>query len=201
MATSFRRAPPPRISRRASPFDLANPTFTSAAIMPRPSASSADSEICGNPSPTPPSAKVCCAVCMASPAASAPWQSVVASFARMILASLISAPSSAPRRRTSSIGSSVKSDRKRSTSASSVLRQNCQNWNGDRRSAFSQIAPSAVLPILAPDAVVISGDVRPNTSWLSTRRVRSMPVTMLPHWSDPPICSTQPYRRRSSMKS
>ena len=33
----------------------------------------------------------------------------------------------------------------------------------------------------APDAVAISGEVRPNSSALSVRRARSIPVTMLPH--------------------
>ncbi len=68
-------------------------------------------------------------------------------------------------------------------------------------SAFSQIAPPWLLPILRPSDVVSSGEVRPKTSDPDTRRVRSMPLTMLPHWSDPPICSTQPWRRFSSRKS
>ena len=52
--------------------------------------------------------------------------------------------------------------------------------------------PAAVLPIFWPAAVVISGVVRPN-SWLpSIRRPSSTPLTMLPHWSEPPICSRQP---------
>ena len=68
-------------------------------------------------------------------------------------------------------------------------------------SAFSQTAPSAVLPILLPSARVSSGEVRPKTSTPRTRRVRSMPLTILPHWSLPPICSRQPWRRFSSMKS
>ena len=55
------------------------------------------------------------------------------------------------------------------------------NLGEERRSLFSQTAPLAVLPIFAPEAVVISGEVRPKISWLSTRLVRSMPVTMLPH--------------------
>jgi len=33
------------------------------------------------------------------------------------------------------------------------------------------------------------------------RRVRSMPLTILPHWSEPPICSRQPARSASSRKS
>jgi hypothetical protein len=48
--------------------------------------------------------------------------------------------------------------------------------------ALSQMAPVAVLPILAPEAVVISGVVRPKASAPSMRRTRSAPMTMLPHW-------------------
>ena len=48
-------------------------------------------------------------------------------------------------------------------------------------SALSQTAPCAVLPILAPDAVVMSGWVRPKSSKLSMRRPSSTPLTMLPH--------------------
>ena len=59
---------------------------------------------------------------------------------------------------------------------------------------MSHTAPAAVLPILAPDEVVISGVVSANSCALSMRRPRSMPLTMLPHWSEPPICSTQPWR-------
>jgi hypothetical protein len=59
-------------------------------------------------------------------------------------------------------------------------------------SAFSQIAPPADLPIFLPSDVVRSGVVRPKISVSSTRRVRSIPLTMLPHWSEPPICNRQP---------
>ena len=192
MATSFNRAPPPLIKRRASPFDLAKPTAVNAPTMSMLAAVSAEMVSCGKPSDTPAPANVWVAVCIASAAASAPWHRVVAALARMILASLISAPSSADNRFTSSIGNSVNSARNRPTSASSVLRQNCQKWKGDNLSSFSQIAPSADLPIFAPDEVVISGEVRPKISWPSTRRVRSMPPTILPHWSEPPICSKHP---------
>ena len=41
----------------------------------------------------------------------------------------------------------------------------------------------------------------PNAGFWSTRRINSTPLTMLPHWSEPPICSTQPRRRSSSRKS
>ena len=56
----------------------------------------------------------------------APWQSAVASVASTFFASLISLPSSASSRAISSSGRSVNRRRKRPTSASSVLRQNCQ---------------------------------------------------------------------------
>ena len=68
-------------------------------------------------------------------------------------------------------------------------------------SALSHTAPAAVLPILAPDDVVISGEVSANICAPSMRRPSSMPLTMLPHWSEPPICSTQPVRLCSSTKS
>ncbi len=68
-------------------------------------------------------------------------------------------------------------------------------------SALSQTAPPTVLPIFAPEAVESSGVVRPNAGFWSTRRISSTPLTMLPHWSEPPICSTQPRRRSSSRKS
>jgi len=52
---------------------------------------------------------------------------------------------------------------------------------GDRMSAFSHTAPDAVFPIFAPDDVVISGEVRPNSSAFARRRERSIPATILPH--------------------
>ena len=59
--------------------------------------------------------------------------------------------------------------------------------------------------LLATEAVVSSGVVRPKASespcpW-AIRRTRSAPMTMLPHWSEPPICSVTPCRRCSSRKS
>jgi len=48
---------------------------------------------------------------------------------------------------------------------------------------------------------IVSGVVRPNTCLLSVRRTSSTPETMLPHWSEPPICSATPWRRLSSRKS
>ena len=59
-------------------------------------------------------------------------------------------------------------------------------------SAFSHTAPLTVLPIFPPEAVVSSGVVRPKTSMPSLRRLSSTPLTMLPHWSEPPICRRQP---------
>ena len=66
------------------------------------------------------------AVSAASRAACSPWQSAVASCASTFFASLSAAPSCASSLAISSSGSSVKRRRKRPTSASSVLRQNCQ---------------------------------------------------------------------------
>src|SRR5665811_578406 len=60
---------------------------------------------------------------------------------------------------------------------------------------MGKTAAGAVLPILAPAEVVRSGVVSPNSSTLSVRRPSSIPVTILPHWSEPPICSRQPSRR------
>ncbi len=59
-------------------------------------------------------------------------------------------------------------------------------------SRFSQTAPAAVLPILAPEEVVISGVVRPNKGAVCMRRPSSMPDTTLPHWSEPEDCRRQP---------
>ena len=54
------------------------------------------------------------------------------------------------------------------------------------RSAVSQTAPLSVLPNLLPSALVTSGAVSPNASTCAaSRRIRSMPATMLPHWSEP----------------
>jgi hypothetical protein len=59
-------------------------------------------------------------------------------------------------------------------------------------SSLSQIAPEADLPIFLPSDVVRSGVVSPKISASSTRRVRSIPLTILPHWSEPPNCTRQP---------
>ena len=53
----------------------------------------------------------------------------------------------------------------------------------------------------APEEVVISGAVSANSCALAIRRPRSMPLTMFPHWSEPPICRMQPLRLCSSTKS
>ena len=44
-----------------------------------------------------------------------------------------------------------------------------------------QTAPAAVFPILAPEEVVMSGEVSAKSCALCRRRPRSMPLTMLPH--------------------
>ena len=48
-------------------------------------------------------------------------------------------------------------------------------------SQLLKMGRGAVLPIFAPEAVVISGDVRPNSARSSARRPRSTPLTILPH--------------------
>jgi len=63
---------------------------------------------------------------------------------------------------------------------------------GERLARSPETAPAAVLPIFAPDDVVISGAVNANRCASRMRRPRSMPLTMLPHWSEPPICRLQP---------
>ena len=65
-------------------------------------------------------------VAAAASAADRPWHSAVASVARIFFASLSSLPARRSSRAISSSGISVKRRRKRPTSASSVLRQNCQ---------------------------------------------------------------------------
>ena len=70
----------------------------------------------------PPPKSASAAACARS-AASVPCTCSVSVKASVRLASLMAAPRSAPRRRTSSIGKNVSSARQRSTSASSTLRQ------------------------------------------------------------------------------
>jgi len=67
---------------------------------------------------------------------------------------------------------------------------------GKQAQELADIAVVAIAPVLPeivpPSAVVSSGVVNPNTSTLSIRRESSTPLTMLPHWSDPPICRRTP---------
>ena len=58
------------------------------------------------------------------------------------------------------------------------------------RAGSSQIAPSALLPNFSPSARVMSGRVSPCTDAPARLRMRSMPAVMLPHWSEPPTCSS-----------
>jgi len=51
------------------------------------------------------------------------------------------------------------------------------------------------------NGVRISGEVSANSCTFDMRRPRSMPLTILPHWSEPPSCSRQPARTASSRKS
>ncbi len=92
----------------------------------RQSSSEPATSIVGSVSASVPSSNVLRAVSAASSAASRPCTMAVASVARTFLASLISEPPSAASRAISSSGRRVKIFRKRSTSASSVLRQYCQ---------------------------------------------------------------------------
>ncbi len=48
-----------------------------------------------------------------------------------------------------------------------------------------------VFSIVAPLLVVIKGKVMPKAVFCFIRRIRSIPATILPHWSLPPICSRQ----------
>src|SRR4029078_3387870 len=201
-ATSLTRSPPPLIWRRASPLEATRPALTYIASTPTPASSSPRGiSTVGRLSAIAPSSKVCRAVSDAELAASRPCSSAVASVASTFLASLLSPPCSAASLLISLIGRIVKSFRNLTTSASSTLRQYCQKSYGENWSALSQTAPCAVLPILAPEAVVSSGVVSANNCGVPMRRPRSTPLTMLPHWSEPPICSRQPARRASSTKS
>ena len=159
---SSTRAPPWRISRRASLLLLARPARTnnSKAGMPpgllkreigtlivgrvskaKASAASAsgggggaaaatgagvEAEAAGLGARPPPSANNLRAVSATASAIGRPCAKAVASVARMIFAWLISAPWSTSSRAISESGRSVNSRMKRPTSASSVLRQNCQ---------------------------------------------------------------------------
>ena len=78
------------------------------------------------------------------------------------------------------------------TSRSSELSQNWKNAYGLVSSGSSQTVPDSVLPNLVPSDFVISGVVSACALPPSMRRMRSTPATMLPHWSEPPVCSVQP---------
>jgi hypothetical protein len=107
-AISFSLAPSSEIKRLASLPELARPVFIRSCTIEMPSPTSLlESLSVGSSSPVPPFSKTSRDVDSAVFAAASPCRSVVASFARMILASFISDPSSAPRRSHSSIGSSV----------------------------------------------------------------------------------------------
>jgi hypothetical protein len=73
-------------------------------------------------------------------------------------------------------------------------------WNayGLVSSGSSQTVAPSVLPIFVPSAVVISGVPRACTDAPVVRRTRSLPAVMFPHWSEPPLCSVQPWRSYSS---
>jgi hypothetical protein len=82
-----------------------------------------------------------------------------------------------------------------------VFSQNWKNRNGDVSAGSSQTAPASVFPNFTPLVVVTSGITRPCTFRPRMRRISSMPAVMFPHWSLPPICSVQPSRSESTMKS
>mmetsp|Transcript_46679 Transcript_46679/g.111862 ORF Transcript_46679/g.111862 Transcript_46679/m.111862 type:complete len:239 (-) Transcript_46679:806-1522(-) len=202
------RAPPPLTSRRTSDLLFANSSRMKRSISSTPSPASAalsctrgSASVLPPPPPPPPLAKSDSAVAWMSSSTAAPCSMRVASSARTFLAWLTSAPLSASRLSISARGSSVKMRRKRPTSASSVLRQNCQYAKGVSRSALSHTAPSAVLPIFLPSEVVSSGAVQPKSAAPSALRASSTPLMMLPHWSEPPNWSSALCRRWSSRKS
>ena len=59
--------------------------------------------------------------------------------------------------------------------------------------ASSHTALPSDLPNFFPVASVMIGLVNTFTVTPRTLRIRSMPEVRLPHWSDPPISSVQPY--------
>ena len=93
---------------------------------------------------------------------------------------------------TSTMGRSVNCASIRRTSASSVLIQCWKKAYGEVRSGSSQTRAPVVLPTLVPSAAVISGQHSACTAAPRRRRIRSTPERMLPHWSEPPIWSSQP---------
>lgn len=80
------------------------------------------------------------------------------------MTSLSAAPSSLAISLMSTSGNSVKSLRKRMTSRSLVLRQNCQYSNGDNMSAFNQMAPERDPPLRQP-GVILCRDTWRAAAW------------------------------------
>ena len=78
------------------------------------------------------------------------------------------------------------------TSASSVLSQNWYIRYGLHIAGSSQIALPSLLPNFVPSLFVMSGVPIACTETPSTWWMRSAPLVRLPHWSLPPVCSTQP---------
>ncbi|SKV80661.1 Uncharacterised protein [Mycobacteroides abscessus subsp. massiliense] len=60
-----------------------------------------------------------------------------------------------------------------------------------------RLPPPVDLPNLVPSAAVTNGTVSACTEAPSSWRASRTPATMLPHWSEPPICNEQPYFRYS----
>ena len=75
-------------------------------------------------------------------------------------------------------------------SASATFIQYWKNWYGEVRSAASQTAPSSDLPNFLPSERSSSGQVKACACLPSDFLIRSTPARMLPHWSEPPICSS-----------
>ena len=82
------------------------------------------------------------------------------------------------------------------TSASPTFTKYWYQAYGEVSAGSSQMFPPPVdLPNLRPSASVTSGAVIAWAAPPSTCRMRSTPPMMLPHWSEPPTCSVQPYLR------
>ena len=126
-------------------------------------------------------------------AASSPCSIAVAASASAFLASLISAPSSASSRAISSSGRSVNRRRNLPTSASCGVPPELPVIVG---AELVGVEPDRALRGLAHLAAVGGGDQRRGEAvelrCRRSRRPSSMPLTILPHWSEPPICSRQP---------
>ena len=122
--SSFIFAPPPLMRRLASPLESVRPVSTKRSRMGMPASRRALSIVMlGRSSPTLPASKTLIAVSAASLAAGSPWQSLVASKAKIFLASFMSAPSRASSFSISAMGRIVKRRRSVPTIASSTLRQ------------------------------------------------------------------------------